>query len=42
MFKYAAVIPVRADSARLKDKNIAKFANSNLLENKIDILKKLI
>ena len=42
MFKYTAVIPVRAGSRRLKDKNIAKFANSNLLENKIDILKKLI
>lgn len=39
MFKYTAVIPVRAGSRRLKNKNIAKFANSNLLENKIDILK---
>tara|TARA_Y100000590_G_C15389396_1_gene889473 strand:+ start:79 stop:756 length:678 start_codon:yes stop_codon:yes gene_type:complete len=41
MFKYTAVIPVRAGSRRLKDKNISKFANSNLLENKIDILKKV-
>ena len=41
MFKYTAVIPVRAGSRRLKNKNISKFANSNLLENKIDILKKV-
>ena len=42
MYKYTAIIPVRAGSRRLKDKNIAKFGKSNLLENKIDILKKVI
>lgn len=30
-----AVIPVRAGSARLKNKNVAPFAGTNLLLNKI-------
>jgi N-acylneuraminate cytidylyltransferase len=34
-----AVIPVRAGSTRVKDKNIKKFANSSLLEIKIEQLK---
>jgi len=34
-----AVIPVRAGSLRLKDKNISKFAGTNLLINKIKQLK---
>lgn len=34
-----AVIPVRAGSTRLKDKNIRPFAGSSLLENKIAQLK---
>ena len=41
MYKYTAIIPVRAGSRRLKDKNISKFGKSNLLENKIDMLKKV-
>ncbi|CAM4016705.1 cytidylyltransferase domain-containing protein [Arcobacter cloacae] len=41
MNKFTAIIPVRAGSRRLKDKNISKFADSNLLEYKIDILKKV-
>lgn len=40
MSKFTAIIPVRKDSRRLKDKNISDFADSNLLEYKIDILKK--
>lgn len=36
---YTAVIPVRKDSRRLKNKNIASFGASNLLEHKIDQLK---
>lgn len=36
-----AVIPVRAGSTRLKNKNIAPFAGTNLLINKIDQLKKV-
>lgn len=34
-----AVIPVRAGSTRIKDKNIKKFADSSLLEIKIEQLK---
>ena len=34
-----AVIPVRAGSTRVKDKNIRKFADTSLLENKINQLK---
>lgn len=36
-----AVIPVRAGSRRLKNKNIAPFAGTNLLINKIEQLKKV-
>lgn len=36
-----AVIPVRAGSTRLKNKNIAPFAGTNLLLNKIEQLKKV-
>ncbi len=36
-----AVIPVRAGSRRLKNKNIAPFAGTNLLLNKIEQLKKV-
>lgn len=36
---FTAIIPVRSGSRRLKDKNISHFANSNLLEYKIDVLK---
>ena len=38
---YTAVIPVRKGSRRLKGKNIAPFANSTLLEYKIDQLKQV-
>lgn len=41
MYKFTAIIPVRAGSRRLKDKNISAFADSNLLEFKIDILKQI-
>lgn len=36
-----AVIPVRAGSRRLKNKNISPFAGTNLLVNKIEQLKKV-
>lgn len=36
-----AIIPVREGSRRLKNKNIAPFAGTNLLINKIDQLKKV-
>lgn len=39
MEKVTAVIPVRAGSRRLPNKNIAEFGNSNLLVNKINQLK---
>jgi CMP-N-acetylneuraminic acid synthetase len=38
---FTAVIPVRAGSRRLPNKNIAKFAGSNLLVNKIRQLKRV-
>lgn len=38
---FTAVIPVRAGSRRLKDKNIAPFGGSTLLEYKIDQLKQV-
>ena len=38
---FTAVIPVRAGSRRLKNKNIAPFAGTNLLINKIEQLKKV-
>lgn len=39
--KITAVIPVRAGSTRVKDKNIRPFAGSSLLEIKIEQLKKV-
>ena len=36
-----AVIPVRKGSERVKNKNVKKFGDSSLLENKIKILKKV-
>ena len=39
--KITAVIPVRAGSRRLPNKNILPFADSNLLTNKIQQLKKV-
>ena len=36
-----AVIPVRAGSTRIKDKNIKPFAGSSLLEIKIEQLKRI-
>jgi len=41
MNKITAVIPVRAGSTRLKNKNIAPFAGTNLLVNKINQLKQV-
>ena len=38
---YTAVIPVRAGSTRVKDKNIRPFADSSLLEVKIEQLKRI-
>lgn len=38
---YTAVIPVRAGSTRVRDKNIRPFAGSSLLEVKIDQLKRI-
>ena len=37
--KITAVIPCRKGSTRCKNKNIRKWGNTNLLQNKIDILK---
>ena len=37
--KITAVIPCRKGSKRCKNKNIRKWGNTNLLQNKIDILK---
>ncbi len=39
--KLTAVVPVRAGSQRIKDKNIKPFANSNLLKIKLDLLKSI-
>ena len=39
--KLTAVVPVRAGSQRVKDKNIKPFANSNLLKIKLNILKSI-
>ncbi len=36
MNKITAIIPVRAGSTRLKNKNVAPFAGTNLLVNKIN------
>lgn len=41
MKKLVAVIPVRAGSQRVKDKNIRSFAGKSLLEHKIDVVKQL-
>lgn len=41
MKKLVAVIPVRAGSQRVKDKNIRAFAGKSLLEHKIDVVKQL-
>lgn len=41
MSKFTAVIPVREGSRRLKNKNIAPFAGTNLLLYKIEQLKKV-
>ncbi len=41
MRNITAVIPVRAGSRRLKNKNVAPFAGTNLLLNKIEQLKKV-
>ena len=39
--KITAVIPIRLGSQRVKDKNLRKFANTTLLENKIENLLKV-
>ena len=39
--KLTAVVPVRAGSQRVKDKNIKPFADSNLLKLKLNILKSI-
>ena len=39
--KLTAVVPVRAGSQRVKDKNIKPFADSNLLKIKLDTLKRV-
>ncbi|MFD2514255.1 cytidylyltransferase domain-containing protein [Pontibacter locisalis] len=41
MKKLVAVIPVRAGSQRVKDKNFKPFAGKSLLEHKLDIVKQL-
>lgn len=41
MKKYTAVIPVKKNSSRLKNKNILPFADDNLLVHKIKQLKKI-
>lgn len=41
MEKITAIIPVREGSRRLKNKNIASFNGTTLLEHKIEILKKV-
>ena len=41
MRQITAIIPVRAGSTRLKNKNIAPFAGTNLLVNKINQLKQV-
>lgn len=41
MRKITAIVPVRAGSRRLKNKNIAPFAGTNLLVYKIEQLKKV-
>ena len=41
MQRITAIIPVRAGSRRLKDKNIAPFNGTTLLEHKIEMLKRV-
>ena len=41
MKKIIAVVPVRKGSQRVKNKNFKKFCGKNLLEHKIEILKKV-
>ena len=41
MKKLVAVIPVRAGSQRVKDKNVRPFAGKSLLEHKLEIVKQL-
>ena len=41
MDRITAIIPVRAGSRRMKNKNIAPFAGTTLLEHKIEMLKKV-
>lgn len=41
MERITAIIPVRAGSRRMKNKNIAPFAGTTLLEHKIKVLKKV-
>lgn len=41
MKKLVAVIPVRAGSQRVKDKNIKPFAGKSLLEHKLELVKQL-
>ena len=36
-----AMVPVRAGSTRVQNKNIRKFADTNLLELKLKVLKKV-
>lgn len=38
MTKITAVIPIRSGSQRVKDKNLRPFANTTLMENKIEML----
>ena len=39
--KITAVIPIRSGSQRVKDKNLRPFANTNLMELKINTLLKV-
>lgn len=41
MTKITAVIPIRSGSQRVKDKNLRPFANTTLMENKIEMLLKV-
>ena len=41
MERITAIVPVRAGSRRMKNKNIAPFNGTTLLEHKIEILKKV-
>lgn len=41
MMKVTAVIPIRSGSQRVKDKNLRPFADTTLMENKINSLLKV-